>query len=199
MRIFTGLISQRGTIHAADGLPGGGMRLQVQPEVAIHARQGDSIAVNGVCLTVVDLGAALAFAVVPETLSRTNLGDLRPGDAVNLETSLRAGDQLGGHLTYGHVDATTVVISKTRQGDGAYLWCVTPPGYEALVAEKGSVALDGVSLTVAAVREGEFGVALIPETLAKTTLGRVQEGSSLNFEADPIARYVVHALRLERG
>ena len=150
---------------------------------------------NGVCLTVVDDGDPLVFDVVPETVSRTNLGELRSNDSVNLEASLRAGDPIGGHLVYGHVDATTVVLSKVKEGDGARMWCVTPPELAQLIAEKGSVALEGVSLTVAAVREGEFAVALIPETLAKTTLGDVEEGSSLNLETDPIARYAVHALK----
>lgn len=163
------------------------------------ARRGDSIAVNGVCLTVVGEGDRLVFDVVPETASRTNLGELRANDRVNLEPSLRAGDPIGGHLVYGHVDATTVVLSKAKEGDGARMWCVTPPELAPLIAEKGSVALEGVSLTVAAVREGEFAVALIPETLAMTTLGDVEEGSTLNLEADPIARYVVHALRGNRG
>lgn len=179
--------------------PDGGLRLSVRRPATVEAQRGDSIAINGVCLTVVDAGDPLTFDVVPETVSRSNLRELRPGDGVNLETSLRAGDPIGGHLVYGHVDATTVVISKTKEGGGARVWCVTPPGLDKFIAEKGSVALDGVSLTVAAVREGEFAVALIPETLARTTLGTVEEGSTLNLEADPIARYVVHALEGARA
>ena len=176
----------------------GGLRLSIKRPDKFAASRGDSISINGVCLTVVDDADPLACDVVPETLSRSNLGELRSNDLVNLEASLRAGDPIGGHLVYGHVDATTVVISKTKEGEGVRLWCVTPLGFEALIAEKGSVALEGVSLTVAAVREGEFAVALIPETLAKTTLGTIEEGSTLNLEADPIARYVVHALRERR-
>jgi riboflavin synthase len=192
------LIAHRSTVADAKRLANGGLKLSIRKPVGLAAKRGDSIAVNGVCLTVVDEGDPLAFDVVPETVSRTNLGELRENDGVNLEASLRAGDPIGGHLVYGHVDATTVVLSKAREGDGARMWCVTPPELAQLIAEKGSVALEGVSLTVAAVREGEFAVALIPETLAKTTLGDVEEGSSLNLEADPIARYVVHALRGER-
>jgi riboflavin synthase len=170
------------------------MTLSVNAGHAVHAKPGDSIAINGVCLTAVEAGHVLKFDVVPETLSRTNLGELVSGDSVNLEASLRVGDELGGHLVYGHVDATTVVLGKQSEGSGYRIWCVTPPTYDALIAEKGSVALDGVSLTVASVSEGEFAVALIPETLKRTTLGRKDSGSVLNFEADPIARYVAHAL-----
>jgi riboflavin synthase len=131
---------------------------------------------------------------VPETLARSNLGDLQAGDAVNLEASLRAGNEIGGHLVYGHVDATTVVLGKHPEGSGFRLWCVTPANLAPLIAEKGYIALDGVSLTVAALAEGEFAVALVPETIKRTTLGRKETGSALNLEVDPIARYVVHAL-----
>lgn len=189
------MIAHRSIVAAARRLPSGGLTLSIERPPDLSAKRGDSIAVNGVCLTVVDEGDPLVFDVVPETVSRTNLGELRVGDAVNLEASLRAGDPIGGHLVYGHVDATTIVLSKTKEGDGARMWCVTPPEVAQLIAEKGSVALEGVSLTIAAVREGEFAVALIPETLARTTLGGVEEGSPLNLEADPIARYAVHALR----
>ncbi|HET9341898.1 MAG TPA: riboflavin synthase [Candidatus Eremiobacteraceae bacterium] len=192
------MISHRTTVADAKHLASGGLKLTIRKPAGLSAKRGDSIAVNGVCLTVVDEGDLLGFDIVPETVSRTNLGELRENDGVNLETSLRAGDPIGGHLVYGHVDATTVVLSKAKEGDGARMWCVTPPELAPLIAEKGSVALEGVSLTVAAVREGEFAVALIPETLAKTTLGDVEEGSSLNLEADPIARYAAHALEYGR-
>ena len=195
--MFTGLISCRGIVREATPLAEGGMRLNIDAPDAPDVHGGDSVAVNGVCLTVTASGAGLAFDVVPETLGRTNLGDLRAGDAVNVEASLRAGDPLGGHLVYGHVDATTVVLGKHREGAGARIWCVTPPALRAYIAEKGSIALDGVSLTIASVRSGEFSVALIPETLERTTLGGKDAGSVLNIEADPIARYVVHALAAE--
>ncbi|HYK53134.1 MAG TPA: riboflavin synthase [Candidatus Eremiobacteraceae bacterium] len=189
------MIAHKSTVTGAQRLADGGLKLSISRLADLEALRGDSIAINGVCLTVVDPGDPLAFDVVPETVSRTNLSELRSGDQVNLEASLRAGDPLGGHLVYGHVDATTVVLSKSKEGEGARMWCVTPPELAPLIAEKGSVALEGVSLTVAAVREGEFAVALIPETLSKTTLGDVEEGSSLNLEVDPIARYAVHALK----
>lgn len=160
------------------------------------AQLGASIAVNGVCLTLAALdGARLSFDVVPETIARTNLGALAPGDAVNIERSVRLGEELGGHLVYGHVDATTVVLSKHAEGNGARMWCVIPPGQDDVIAEKGYVTLDGVSLTIASLAPGQFSVALVPETLARTTLGSVEAGSALNFEADPIARYVAHVLR----
>ena len=189
------MIAHKSTVANAQRLANGGIKLSIRRPADFDPIRGDSIAVNGVCLTVVDDGDPLAFDVVPETVNRTNLGELRANDAVNLEASLRAGDPLGGHLVYGHVDATTVVLSKAKEGEGARLWCVTPPELAPLIAEKGSVALEGVSVTIAAVREGEFAVALIPETLSKTTLGEVEEGSSLNLEADTIARYAVHALK----
>lgn len=193
------MIAYRSTVADAKRLASGGLKLSIRTPAGLSAKRGDSISINGVCLTVVDDGDPLGFDVVPETVSRTNLSELRQDDGVNLEASLRAGDPIGGHLVYGHVDATTVVLSKAKEGDGARMWCVTPPELGQLIAEKGSVALEGVSLTIAAVREGEFAVALIPETLAKTTLGEVEEGSSLNLEADPIARYVAHALRSGHG
>lgn len=169
------------------------MRLSIEAAPPIDsARPGASVAINGVCLTVVDAGQALTFDVVAETLSRSNLGELRSGDSVNLESSLRAGDEIGGHFMYGHVDATTVVLTKRDEGLGCRMWCVTPPTLEQFIAEKGSVSLDGVSLTIAQIAEGEFAVALIPETLTRTTLGGKDAGSVLNVEADPIARYVAH-------
>lgn len=177
----------------------GGKRLAIDCSDLQSAALGSSVSINGVCLTVASvIGAQIEFDVVPETLSRTSLGELVLGDFVNVEPSLRFGDELGGHLVYGHVDATTVVLGKHPEGQGVRMWFVTPPDLEPLIAEKGYVALDGVSLTVADIAEGQFAVALIPETLARTTLGKKEAGSALNLEADPIARYVVHALRSTR-
>ena len=177
----------------------GGRRLTVACAPLAGAALGASVAVNGVCLTVSAAdGATLAFDVVPETLSRTNLGALREGDEVNVEPSLRVGDEIGGHLVYGHVDATTVVLSNPVEGQGHRLVCVTPPALAQLIAEKGYVALDGVSLTIASIAQGQFSVVLIPETIARTTLGHAVAGSTLNLEADPLARYVAHALGVPR-
>jgi riboflavin synthase len=174
---------------------GGGRRLVIDSAPLASSALGSSIAVNGACLTVSRIeGSQISFDVVPETLSRTNLGELRTGDFVNLEPSLRIGDELGGHLVYGHVDSTTVVLGKHSEGQGCRLWCVTPSGLASMIAEKGYITLDGVSLTVAGIDEGQFAVALIPETLARTTLGKKDAGSALNLEVDPIARYVAHLL-----
>jgi riboflavin synthase len=193
--IFTGLISQIGKVEEATRQSGGGMALSIEAAPPISgARPGASVAVNGVCLTVVNAGQVLTFDVVAETLSRSNLGELTRGDSVNLESSLRAGDEIGGHFMYGHVDATTVVLARHDEGLGCRLWCVTPPALERFIAEKGSISLDGVSLTIAQIAEGEFAVALIPETLTRTTLGGKDAGSVLNVEVDPIARYVAHIL-----
>ena len=129
-----------------------------------------------------------------ETLARTNLGALAPGDLVNLEPSLRAGDPLGGHFVYGHVDATTTIEQKTPEGPGFRLWSAVPARLANLICEKGFVALDGVSLTVASVADGRFSVALIPETLRRTTFGEKNAGATLNVEADPLARYAASIL-----
>jgi riboflavin synthase alpha subunit len=136
--------------------------------------------------------------VIPETLSRSDLGTLAIGDTVNLEPSLRFGDPMGGHLVYGHVDATSVIRAKTPEGQGFRVWCSIPSKIAPMIVEKGYVALDGVSLTVAAVDadNAAFAVALIPETLARTTFGRKAVGATLNLEIDPVARYVEALCRL---
>jgi len=196
--MFTGLIAHLGIV--AQSLPDrGGNRLTLEcADLARASAPGDSIAVNGVCLTVASVsGGRLEFDVVPETLQRSDLGALVPGDAVNLEPSLRLGDALGGHLVYGHVDATTRIEAKQAEGPGYRLWFAVPPGLEAMVVEKGFVALDGVSLTVAERTGSRFAVALVPETLARTTFGRKSAGGPVNLEVDPIARYVA-ALLAER-
>lgn len=174
----------------------GGLRLSIDVRGLDRTLAlGDSIAVNGVCLTVAaQLGSAVEFDVVPETLARSDLASLAAGAAVNLEPSLRVGDSLDGHLVYGHVDATTVIDRIDAEGQGARMWCATPQPIAAMVCLKGYVALDGVSLTVAAVEEGRFAVALIPETLKRTSLGRKRPGDVLNVEADPVARYVAAVL-----
>lgn len=177
----------------------GGAQLVVErPNDLGSVKNGDSIAVNGVCLTVKANASTITFDVVPETLARSNLGGLAAGDLVNLEPSLRFGEQIGGHMVYGHVDGTCQILRKDPEGQGFRLWCSTPPALRRMVVEKGCVALDGASLTVAAVEEGRFAVALIPETLKRTTLGRKGVGLSLNIEADPVARYVAGMLPDQR-
>jgi len=189
--MFTGIVRELGTVHAFDG-----SRLVVAaPETAASAAVGDSVAVAGVCLTVVaNEDGRLAFDAVPETLSRTALGSLGPGDAVNVEPSLRVGDPLGGHVVQGHVDAVGRVRSVTPEGDGRRVWVDAPEAVVRYCIEKGSIAVDGVSLTVAAFDDEGFEVALIPHTLAVTTLGRLEPGDELNLEADVLGKVVERLL-----
>lgn len=185
--MFTGIVREVGTVAAFDG-----SRLVVTAaETAAGAGVGDSVSVAGVCLTVVETAdARLAFDVVQETLARTVLGSLEPGSAVNLEPSLRVGDQLGGHVVQGHVDAVGRVRSVTPEGEGRRVWVDAPESVRGHCVEKGSIALDGVSLTVAALDDDGFEVALIPHTLAVTTLGRLEPGDEVNLEGDVLGKVV---------
>src|SRR5271170_2415815 len=190
--MFGGLISHLARVAALAPDPRGGVRLEVEaPEaIAEGITDKDSLSINGVCLTVVAHDERVcAFDVVPETLERSALGMLHAGDRVNLELSLRLGERIGGHLIYGHVDATVPIRAKVPEGQGFRLSLELPPGFEPYLVEKGYVALDGVSLTIAAVRAGRFEIALIPETLARTTFGSKVAGDHVNLEIDPIARY----------
>lgn len=194
--MFSGLIAHLGTVAALEPDPRGGARLRIDSSGAIAEGVAlkDSIAVSGVCLTVAALDSgAVEFDVVPETLQRSVLGTLAPSERVNLELSLRLGDRLGGHLVYGHVDATARILRKISEGQGHRLTIETPASLARFVVEKGYVAVDGVSLTVAAARGGSFEIALIPETSARTTLGTKTAGRAVNLEIDPVARYVAHA------
>jgi len=188
--MFTGIVRELGTVEAFDG-----SRLVVAaPETAAAATVGDSVAVAG-CLTVVaNEDGRLAFDAVPETLSRTALGSLEPGDAVNVEPSLRVGDPLGGHVVQGHVDAVGRVRSVTPEGDSRRVWVDAPEAVVRYCIEKGSIAVDGVSLTVAAFDDEGFEVALIPHTLAVTTLGRLEHGHEVNLEADVLGKVVERLL-----
>ena len=182
--MFTGLVREIGKVASFDD-----GRLVV--EAATTAGLGDSIAVDGVCLTVVEAGdGLLAFDVVPETLSRVKAF----GEHVNLEPSLRAGDPLGGHYVQGHVDGIGRVAAVEPEQDGARIRIDPPTALLRYLVEKGSVAIDGVSFTVAAVGETAFEVALIPHTLAATTLSRLKPGDSVNLEADVLAKYVERLL-----
>jgi riboflavin synthase len=188
--MFTGLVEEKGTVaqveHTADGA-----RLRIETVLAGRLGQGDSIAVNGVCLTAVEpVDGSFAADVMNETLGKTTLGPLAAGDAVNLELPLRAGDPLGGHIVQGHVDGTGTVGSVTGEGFSTVIRVDAPEEILRYVAAKGSVALDGVSLTVAEVGEGWFSVALIPETQERTTLGGLRSGRSVNIEVDVLAKYV---------
>jgi riboflavin synthase len=189
--VFTGIVEAIGTV--VDVEPRGELlRFAVEaPAVAEGARIGDSVAVNGACLTVVEAGGGrVTFEAVRETLARTSLGGLRAGSRVNLERALRADARLDGHLVQGHVDATGRVERLERAGDDVRLFVACEPAFADLLVEKGSVAIDGVSLTVVGVRPGGFDVALIPHTLAATTLGARAPGDPVNLEADVLGKYV---------
>ena len=189
--MFTGIVRELGTVDAFDG-----SRLVVAaPETAAAAAVGDSVAVAGVCLTVVaNEDGRLVFDAVPETLSRTALGSLDPGDAVNVEPSLRVGDQLGGHVVLGHVDAVGRVRSVEPEGEGRRVWVDAPDTVVRYCIEKGSIAVDGVSLTIAAFDDEGFEVALIPHSLAVTTLGSLEPGDQVNLEADVLGKVVERLL-----
>jgi riboflavin synthase len=195
--MFSGLIANRGTVVTNEPLLGGGTTLVLRCEGVGTERPEvkDSIAINGVCLTVTRVrGDDLSFDVVPETLERSTLGALRAGDRTNVEYSLRVGDRMGGHFVYGHVDATAAVLSRSTQGQGERIRIERPAPIAPMIAEKAFVAVDGVSLTVASADDGWFEIALIPETLARTTLGDRPPGARVNIEIDPLARYVYAAI-----
>ncbi|HEV2908968.1 MAG TPA: riboflavin synthase [Candidatus Eremiobacteraceae bacterium] len=190
-------MSHEGTVVSVSSQAGARRLVIENARVSDSETPGASVNVNGVCLTVVHLhDGKLEFDVVPETLSRTNLGSLETGDVVNLEPSLRLGDPLGGHIVYGHVDATTTIEKKLPEGPGFRMWCSVPASVRPMIVAKGYVALDGVSLTVAEVNTDRtsFAVALIPETLARTRFGSAAEGDVVNLEVDPVARYVAALL-----
>lgn len=189
--MFTGLVESLGRVVTA--LPeGAGLRLAVDAgDTATGVAIGDSICVSGCCLSVVRLeGGHLEFQLGPETLARTTLGGLRPGAAVNLERSLRLTDRLGGHLVTGHVDGVGGLVSLARDGDWVTCRFAAAPALMPQMAAKGSVAVDGVSLTVVDVAADSFSVALIPHTLACTTLGTLTPGVLVNLETDLVAKYV---------
>jgi riboflavin synthase len=184
--MFTGLVQQLGTLTS---LQAG--RLAVSTPLAAQLAAGDSVAVNGVCLTATAVSEeGFTADVMEETLRRTALGSLAAGDAVNLELALRAADRLGGHFVQGHVDGVGTVAATHDEGSSRVVEIEADPGLMRYVVEKGSIAVDGVSLTVASLADGAFGVSLIPETLARTTLGRASPGDSLNLEVDVLAKYV---------
>ena len=184
--MFTGLVIATGTIGSIDG---GRLSVRTEP---LDIAEGDSVAVNGVCLTATAIrdGDGFDADVMPETLRRTALGALREGDTVNLELALRADGRLGGHIMQGHVDGTGTVESVREEGFARVVRIGCEPGLLRYVVEKGSIAVDGVSLTVSAVDDGAFEVSLIPETLERTTLGDAAPGRIVNLEVDVLAKYV---------
>src|SRR5262245_7738501 len=193
--MFTGIVRELGRVAALDGGEDG-VRLEVEaPETAAAAALGDSVALDGVCLTVTAVGdGRMSFDAVPETLRRTALGRLAPGGSLNVEPALRAGEPLGGHYVQGHVDAVGRVRSTEPEGDGRRIWVDAPGEVLRLCVEKGSIAVQGVSLTIAALDDNGFAVALIPHTLEVTTLGALRHGDEVNLEADVLAKYVERLL-----
>jgi riboflavin synthase len=187
--MFTGIILHSGTIEAFERRPNGA-RMRIRTTDAEPFTRGESLAVNGVCLTVLPEEQSLLADISDETLSRTTLGSLEAGVRVNTERALAMGDRLGGHMVQGHVDTVGTLISITHEGDFAvYRWSV-PAEYAELVVPKGSIAVDGVSLTIVDPDGESFGAALVPETLRRTNLGTASIGGPVNLELDMIAKYV---------
>jgi riboflavin synthase len=186
--MFTGIVRERGRVASFDD-----GRLVL--ETSVQAAVGDSIAVDGVCLTVVSGDeATLAFDVVPETLARSTLGAIQAGTLLNVEPALRLGDELGGHMVQGHVDGVGRVRSSEPEGDGRRMWIEAPPDVLRTCVEKGSITVSGVSLTIAELSDDAFAVALVPHTLATTTLGDLAPGDEVNLEVDVIGKVVARLL-----
>jgi riboflavin synthase len=194
--MFTGIVRSLAKVVRLIPEPPG-VRLVVRdPPFAAEAKIGDSIAINGCCLTVVGVdGDTMSFQAGEETLSRTNLGELVTGSRVNLESSLRANDEIGGHFVTGHIDAVGIVHSRQDDADWCTMWFSAPAAQMAQLASKGSVAVDGVSLTLVNVENDRFSVALIPHTLDVTTLGLRQVGDRVNIETDVLAKYIQRQLQ----
>ncbi|MBE1592751.1 riboflavin synthase [Nonomuraea angiospora] len=189
--MFTGIIEEKGEVVAIDQAGGGAVLSVRGPVVTSDAKHGDSIAVNGVCLTVVEVeGDVFTVDVMRESLDRSSLGGLAQGSPVNLERAVRADQRLGGHIVQGHVDGTAVLLSREPGESWDDVRFSLPEALSPYVAEKGSIAIDGISLTVTTVDDDSFGVSLIPTTLKLTTLGERQVGDIVNIEVDVIAKYV---------
>lgn len=197
--MFTGIVEELGEVVGIEP-DGSGARIRIRgPLVTADAVRGDSIAINGVCLTVTGTAdGEFSADVMGETLARSSLGSLQPGAAVNLERPLRADSRLGGHVVQGHVDGTGTIVARQSAGSWQTVRISISPQLARYLIEKGSVAVDGISLTISALGGGspssEFEVSLIPETLARTTLGRKQPGDMVNLEVDMIAKYVERLL-----
>jgi len=199
--MFTGIIEELGTLESFHAQPTGA-RVRVRASTVLtDAFPGASIAVNGVCLTAVDLQpGSFAADLAPETLSRTNLGDLRPGARLNLERPLSPTGRLGGHMVQGHVDGTGEFLALELLGnDNWWLRIRVPPELDRYLIEKGSVAVDGISLTVARIVDCELAITIIPHTFEHTTLGACQPGARLNLECDMLAKYVEKLLAHRQG
>jgi len=190
--MFTGLVQALGKVRVAEGDGHGGKTLRiVEASIAPKLELGESVAVNGACLTVVAVeGDSFAFQAGPETLSATTLGGLTAGDAVNLERALRAGDAIGGHFVSGHIDCTGTLLDKQVSGDWLTLWFGFPASFGELLVPKCSIAVDGVSLTIADVQDARFSVMVIPHTRDHSTLRLKETGAAVNLEFDLLAKHV---------
>ena len=193
--MFTGIVRELGTVVSADET-GGGLAIVVRAaRAAASSSVGDSVSVNGCCLTVETVdGEQISLHAVPETLARTTLGKLRADERVNIEPAVRAGEPLGGHYVQGHVDGVGRVQSVEAEGDGLRVFVEAPDDVLRYCVEKGSVTIDGVSLTVAELADDAFAVALVPHTIEVTTLSELVPGREVNVEADVLAKYVQHLL-----
>jgi len=194
--VFTGIVRELGTVTALTG-DADGIQIRLFAEAAAaSAELGDSIALNGVCLTVAQLdGKEVAFDAVPETIDRTSLSTLEQGSLVNVEPALRAGDAMGGHVVQGHVDATGRITSLKSEGEGHRLSVELPDSLTRYCVEKGSIAVEGVSLTIARISGVTIEIVLVPHTFAATTLGSISAGSEVNLEVDVLAKYVEKLLQ----
>ncbi len=193
--MFTGLVQDLGRVAQCKSSPDG-IRITVETSLADELRSGDSIAVNGVCLTATEVGErSFAADVMNETVARTSLGGATAGSDVNLELPLRAGDRLGGHMVQGHIDGLGTVVGVLEDGFARRVEIEPPAELMRYVVEKGSIAVDGISLTVAELDEGSFTVSLIPETLQRTNLAAAEPGCNVNLEVDLLAKYVERLIR----
>ena len=198
--MFTGLVEEKGIVEEVVSENGSADVLVAAPLVSSDVAIGDSIAINGCCLTVVKIdNQLLTFQAGSETLSRTNLGQLEPGSGVNLERALKVGQRMGGHYVSGHVDAIGTVDQRNDDGQWAEFWFKVPSPLTRQMASKGSVTVDGISLTLVGVEEDRFSVALIPHTLEFTTLGDRAVGDSVNIETDLLAKYVEQQMQHREG
>ncbi len=187
--MFTGLVETLGTITSVRST-GNGIRLALKPSTDYEVQLGDSISINGVCLTVTSFNGELSFDVSPETMKSTNLGELRVGDRVNLERALRLSDRLGGHIVTGHVDDIGKIINRKTVGEYTFYTFEASAEILKYIVQKGSIAIDGISLTVVEIDDRSFSVAIIPHTLTATIIGGKRVGDKVNLEVDIIGKYV---------
>ncbi len=193
--MFTGIVRELGVVVEAEEAGGGRSLVVEAPATAARIGVGDSVAVAGCCLTATAMAESrISFHAVPETVARTTLGDVAAGQQVNVEPALRTGEELGGHYVQGHVDAVGRIQSVEAEGEGLRVFVEAPDDVLRYCVEKGSITLDGVSLTIAELAEDAFAVALVPHTLAATTLSALTPGQKVNLEADVLAKYVERLL-----